>query len=191
MEVNRSPPSQESGRKHRRAILTGTSCTGTSIITRSCHQSLVGRGCSSGWMRRMITATHKGTRSYIELSRVTRTRAASTLASTRSPSSKVLRKKSGVSCPTGYSSLIPVSRLITDSIFLAQTKTIWLRFFGYTLHANRSLARIALRASLGEEPTEAQIMAKMELIKPRNIRRALAEQLQNDIRKAFNRGEEV
>ena len=75
--------------------------------------------------------------------------------------------------------------------FTAQTKTIWLKFFGATLHGNRSLARIALRASLGGEPTEAQIVAKCESIKPPNIRRSLAEKLQADIRRAFSRGEEV
>ena len=77
------------------------------------------------------------------------------------------------------------------NILPTQTKGIWLKFFGYTLHANRSLARIALRVSLGEEPTEAQILAKCESIKPPRVRKSLAENLQNAIRKAFNRGEEV
>ena len=76
-------------------------------------------------------------------------------------------------------------------MFTAQTKSIWLRFFGQTLHGNRSLARIALRASLGEEPTEGQVVAKCELIKPPGIRKALAERLRADISKAFSRGEEV
>ena len=74
---------------------------------------------------------------------------------------------------------------------IVQTKTIWLRFFGSTLLANRVLARIALRASLGKEPTEAQIVAKMESTKPPDVRKALAAKLQLDIRRAFNRGEEV
>ena len=80
---------------------------------------------------------------------------------------------------------------MTDNIFTAQTKSIWLKFFGYTLHANRSLARIALRVSLGEEPTEAQIMAKLESIKPPKIRKPLAEELRVEVQKAFDRGEEV
>jgi len=44
---------------------------------------------------------------------------------------------------------------------------------------------------LGEEPTEAQIAAKWESIKPPRVRKALAEELQDDIRRAFNHGEEV
>ena len=75
--------------------------------------------------------------------------------------------------------------------FVTQTKGIWLKFFGCTLLANRSLARIALRASSKEEPTEAQILTKCKLMKDKGIRKALAENLQNNIRKAFNRGEEV
>lgn len=59
------------------------------------------------------------------------------------------------------------------------------------MHANRSLARIALRVSLGEEPTETQIAAKLESMKPAAIRKALAASLQLDIQRAFNRGEEV
>ena len=77
------------------------------------------------------------------------------------------------------------------NMFAAQTKTIWLKFFGETLHGNRPLARIALRASLGQEPTEAQVVAKCESIKPPSARKPLAEKLRNDIRRAFNRGEEV
>jgi len=77
------------------------------------------------------------------------------------------------------------------NIFVTQTKTIWLKYFGDGLLANRSLARIVLRASLGGEPTEAQLVAKCEAIRPKGVRKALAEKLQNKIRGAFNRGEEV
>jgi len=80
---------------------------------------------------------------------------------------------------------------MTINIFATQTKTIWLNYFGKKLLANRSLARIALRASLGEEPTEAQLVAKCEAIQPPDARKGLAERLQNEIRGAFDRGEEV
>lgn len=76
-------------------------------------------------------------------------------------------------------------------MFTAQTQSIWLGFFGRTLHGNRSLARIALRTSLGEEPTEEQLAEKCESIKPPGIRKALAEKLRTEISRAFDRGEEV
>ena len=75
--------------------------------------------------------------------------------------------------------------------FVSQTKMIWLKYFGQKLLANRSLARIALRASLGKEPTEAQLVAKCEAIRPPGVRKALAGALQDNIRRAFNSGEEV
>ena len=86
---------------------------------------------------------------------------------------------------------MPGSKCTVANMFTTQTKSIWLKFFGQTLHGNRSLARIALRVSLGQEPTEAQIIAKWQSIMPPGIRKPLAEKLRTDIRKAFNRGEEV
>ena len=119
MGVNRSPPSQRSGNQHKRGILTGTSCMGTSIITRSCHQSLGGQDYSSGWMRRPSTGTRKGTQLYIEHLRAMRTSAASTLASTRSPGSKISPKKSGASCRRRYHCFTHGPRFMTDNIFTA------------------------------------------------------------------------
>jgi hypothetical protein len=72
-----------------------------------------------------------------------------------------------------------------------QTREIWLKFFGDTLLANRTLARIVLRKSQKEEPTEAQVIAKCESIKAPGARRALAEKMEAEIRRAFNRGEEA
>ncbi|KAF9789675.1 hypothetical protein BJ322DRAFT_551667 [Thelephora terrestris] len=71
-----------------------------------------------------------------------------------------------------------------------KTREIWLKFFGDTLLANRTLARIVLRKSQKEEPTEAQVIAKCESIKAPGARRALAEKMEAEIRRAFNRGEE-
>jgi hypothetical protein len=163
----------------------------TLTIIRSCHQSPVGLGCSSVWMRRTTIATQRGSQPFIARSLVMQTSGASTLANTRSPNLKGFPNKSGAICLTRYHDVIPDStprQLLTNA---PQTKTIWLKFFGETLHANRSLARIALRASSGEEPTETQIVAKIKAIKHPGVRRALAEKLQSDIRRAFNCGEEV
>jgi len=97
---------------------------------------------------------------------------------------------SGANCLKRYRP-VPASRATTINISLTQTKTIWLGYFGGGLLANRSLARIALRASLKKEPTEAQLAAKYKAIESRDVRRRLAEELQKAIRKAFNHGEEV
>ena len=74
-----------------------------------------------------------------------------------------------------------------------QTKIKWLKHFGQggTRLANRSLSRIALRVSNGREPTEAQILAKCELLKASAVRIALASEMENEIRRAFDRGKEV
>ena len=191
MVVNPSRRSRRYGRQCKQYILTETSSMETSIATRSCHQSLAGPDYSSCWTRTTTIETRGGTQLCIARSFAMQTRGAFMLASTRSPNSKVFLKKSGKGCLTRYQSLIPGLRLMIVNTSTVQTQTIWLKFFGDTLHGNRSLARIALRASLGEEPTEAQIAAKCESIKPANIRKALAEKLRNDVRRAFSRGEEV
>lgn len=68
---------------------------------------------------------------------------------------------------------------------------IWLKFFGPTLLANRSLARIALRLSQGKEPTEVQVLEKCGSLRAKIIRQPLAEKLQTEIRRAFSQGKEV
>ena len=141
-------------------------------------------------MRRTITGTQRGIRLCIAHSSAMQTSDVSTLANTRSQSSKISLNESGVSCLKRYRP-ISASKPTNTNILVTQTKTIWLRYFGDGLLANRSLARIALRASSGEEPTEAQLAEKCEAIRPSVVRRALAEGLQYDIRRAFNRGEEV
>lgn len=132
-----------------------------------------------------------GIQSCIARSHVMRTVGVSTSANTHSPSLKIFLNMSGTIFLTRYRN--PHTWFEPNNYYLSttQTKTIWLKFFGDTLHGNRSLARIALRASLGKEPTEAQIMARWESIKAPAARKALAEKLQTNIRRAFDRGEEV
>ena len=191
MVVNLSRRSRKYGKQCKRSTLTEISSTETSIITRSCHLSLGGQGYSSGWTRRTIIWMRRETQSCTARSLAMQTKGVSTLASTHSQDSKIFLNKSGVSCLIRYHRLILGSKRMTTDASTAQTKTIWLKFFGATLHGNRSLARIALRDSLGEEPTEAQIVTKCKTIKSRNVRRALAEKMRGDICRAFNRGEEV
>ena len=191
MVVNLSRRSRRYGRQCVQCIHIEISSTETSIATRSCHQSLAGQDCSSGWTRTITIKTRGGTQLRIARSSAMRTKGAFMLASTYSSNSRISLKKSGVGCLKRYHSLIPGLNLMIINTSTVQTRTIWLKFFGETLHGNRSLARIALRASLGEEPTEAQIAAKCESIKPPKIRKTLAEKLRNNVRRAFNRGEEV
>ena len=192
MVVNPSRHSQKSGNQHEQCTPGETSSTGTSTITPSCRRSPGGQGYSSGWTRRPIIATQRGIQLCIARSPAMQTSGASTLANTYSPNSKISLNKSGANCLKRYHLVgISDSKAIAVDISVTQTKTIWLKFFGSTLHANRALARISLRASLGEEPTEAQLVAKWEAIKPAGVRKPLAAKLQNNIRRAFNRGEEV
>ena len=191
MAVNPSHPSREFGKRHKHGILTEISFMEISITILSCHQNLVGQGCTSGWTRRTIIGIQKGTQLSIAHSHVMQISGVSTLASIRLSGLRIFLNRSGASCRIRYHNLVPASRPAIINPLPAQTKSIWLRFLGYSLHGNLSLARIALRASLGEEPTEAQVSAKWLSIKPPGIRKALAERLQTDIRKAFNRGEEV
>ena len=103
---------------------------------------------------------------------------------------KTFPNKSGAIYLTRCRSLILGLKPAAVNASIVQTKSIWLGFVGRKLYGNRSLARIALR-TLGKEPTEEQIMAKCESIKPLGVREALAKELKAEICRAFNNGEEV
>lgn len=190
MVVRLSPPSRESGKKRKHDILIAISYMGAFTTTRSCHRSLGGQDCTSGWMRRTIIRTVGETQLCIVHFHIIWTSGVSTLASTRSPSLKTFPNKSGAIYLTRCRSLILGLKPAAVNASIVQTKSIWLGFVGRKLYGNRSLARIALR-TLGKEPTEEQIMAKCESIKPLGVREALAKELKAEICRAFNNGEEV
>ena len=139
----------------------------------------------------MIILTSRETQLCTAHSHVMWTSGAYTLGNIYLPNSRISLTKNGASYLTRYCNFILGLKPTTVHMFTVQTKSIWLGFFGRTLHGNRSLARISLRASLGEEPTEEQLVEKCESIKPPGIRKALAEKLRTEISQAFNRGEEV